>query len=128
MKMTVSTQASLLVHLVIEIPASINFLLRPSSTLSAEQPHSHGVIRQYGLLLFTTNIIVALLLREIFHDELTARIAGVLALYHIGPIARATAKLKQERSNDALGGPWLHLSAHVLCATMLLASSVQKLM
>lgn len=120
-------QVAFTLHLIVEIPAAINFLFRPSSTLSLPQPHSHGVIRQYALLLFATNVIVALFLLRESYDELTARVAGALCLYHIGPIIRAAKRVRRHRLPDALGGPHLHLSAHALCAACLLASFIDSI-
>lgn len=116
-------QAGLLLHLIIELPASINFLLRPSATLSAPQLQAHAVIRQYALLLISTNIIVlALLMREM--DQLSGKIAGALALYHLGPIARALSRIRKQESGSVLGGPKLHAFVHVLCIVTLVMSFI----
>ena len=116
-------QAGLLLHLIVELPASINFLIRPSATLSVPQPQAHAVIRQYALLLFSTNLIVlVLLMREM--DELSGKMAGALALYHVGPVARALSRTQKPESGGILGGPWLHAFVHVLCAVTLVMSFV----
>jgi len=116
-------QAGLLLHLMVELPASINFLLRPSATLSVPQPQAHAVIRQYALLLMSTNLIVlALLMREM--DQLSGKIAGALVLYHIGPIARALSRVKNQASGSVLGGPKLHAFVHVLCVVTLVTSFI----
>lgn len=114
---------ALVLHLVIETTASINFFLRPSATLTAPQPHSHGVIRQYALLLLTTNIIVAIVLNRAVHDALSEQIAAALALYHAGPFVRAVSRIRQGNSGDVLGGAWLHAFSHLLCFACLVASS-----
>ena len=109
---------SLILHLCIELPGSINFMLRPSSTLSKPQPQSHGVIRQYALLLMSTNIMVMLLLIKPM-DELTQQISGALALYHTAPIIRAVSRIRSQEAGRALGGPWLHALVHSVCAAIL---------
>lgn len=109
-------------HLVIETPASVNFMLRPSSTLSTPQVHSHGVIRQYALLLAATNCIVALLISHAIYDDFAGQIAGALALYHLGPLSRAVSRIRHNHTGDALGGPWVHMLAHAFCAVALIAS------
>jgi len=114
---------ALILHLAIETTAAINFFLRPSATLSIPQPHSHGVIRQYALLLLTTNIIVAAVLNRTMHDALYGQIAAALALYHGGPFVRAVSKIRRGDSGDVLGGAWLHAFSHLLCAACLVASS-----
>ncbi|KAF6232480.1 hypothetical protein HO173_009360 [Letharia columbiana] len=110
-------------HLVIETTAAINFFFRPSATLSTPQPHSHGVIRQYALLLLTTNIIVAVVLNRAVHDALSEQIAAAIALYHTGPLVRAVSRIHRGNSGDVLGGAWLHAFSHLLCAACLIASS-----
>lgn len=116
-------QAGLLLHLIVEVPASMNFLLRPSATLSIPQPQAHAVIRQYALLLMSTNLIaLALLMREM--DQLSGKIAGALALYHIGPITRAFSRIQKRESGSVLGGPRLHAFVHVLCAVTLVTSFI----
>ena len=115
-------QCALVLHLVIETTAAINFLLRPSATLSIPQPHSHGVIRQYALLLLTTNIIAAAVLDRAVNDELSGHIVAALALYHTGPFVRAVSKIRRGNADDILGGAWLHALSHLLCLACLLVS------
>ncbi len=114
---------ALVLHLIIETTAALNFFLRPSATLSISQPHSHGIIRQYALLLLTTNIIVAVVLKRAVWDAVSAQIAAALALYHVGPFLRAVSRISRGDPGDVLGGAWLHSFSHVLCATCLVASS-----
>jgi len=122
--MKISTDhAGLLLHLIIELPASINFLIRPSSTLSVPQPQAHAVIRQYALLLLSTNLIaLTLLTREM--EELSGKMAGALAVYHVGPIVRALSRIQKQESGGVLGGPWLHAFVHILCAATLVTSFI----
>ncbi|KAI4280105.1 MAG: hypothetical protein L6R35_005975 [Caloplaca aegaea] len=70
-----------LLHMIVELPASIAFFLNPSMTLSQSQPHAHAVIRQYALLLMSSNIIAY---NFIFRspDETSASVAAALAVYH----------------------------------------------
>ena len=114
---------SLLLHLIIEVPASLGFLLGPSATLAVSQPAAHAVIRQYGLLLLCTNIIV-LLVAELDYIEgdyhliagLVAGIKAALALYHVGPLIRALSKLMARNAS-----PWAYMVAflHGLCGLWL---------
>ncbi len=115
---------ALVLHLVIETTAAINFFARPSATLSVPQPHSHGVIRQYALLLLTSNIIAAVFLNRAVHDALSAQIAAALALYHAGPFFRAVSRIQRGSSGDVLGGAWLHAFSHLLCLACLVASAI----
>lgn len=118
-------QFAFLLHLIIETVASINFLLRPSATLSASQPQSHAVIRQYALLLVSSNIIAAVMLnREI--DATSGKIAGALGVYHVGPAVRAVSRILQNSSCSGLNEPWLHAFLHILCGTCLLVSFISS--
>lgn len=126
--MDILMQFALILHLVIETTAAINFFLRPSATLSIPQPYSHGVIRQYALLLLTTNIIVALVLNRAIHDALSGQIAAAVALYHVGPFIRAVSRICRGKNGDVLGGAWLHAFSHLLCAACLVTASLPSLM
>lgn len=114
---------ALVLHLLIETTAAINFFVRPSATLAAPQPHSHGVIRQYAILLLSTNIIVAVVLNRAISDDFTEQIAAAVALYHAAPLARAVSKIRGGKPGDTLGGPWLHAVTHLVCAVSLVAAS-----
>lgn len=93
-------------HLVMETAAIVNFLLRPSATLSISQLYSHGIIWQYAPLLLATNIIVAVVLNRATHDALSGQIAAAVAMYHGGPFVRAVSGFVEGRlttNSEALG-------------------------
>ena len=114
---------ALLLHVIIETAASINFLLRPSATLSTPQPYSHAVIRQHALLLISSNLIAGMVLkREI--DSLSGQIAGALGVYHVGPAVRAISRILRKSPGSGLDEPWLHAFAHVLCGACLFVSLI----
>ncbi|KAI9871303.1 MAG: hypothetical protein M1830_003058, partial [Pleopsidium flavum] len=46
-----------LLHILLELPASILFFLRPSTQLPHPHPPSHALIRQYAILLLSSNLI-----------------------------------------------------------------------
>ena len=108
-------------HLVVETVAGLNFLMRPSATLLVPQPHSHGVIRQYGVLLLATNLM-AYGAWSRPTDALSSYIAAGLACYHLGPLIRAASKIMQSEEAIALGGPGVHVGVHLLCGALLLAA------
>ena len=111
------TNLAFLLHILIEVPASINFLFNPSATPSTPQPHAHAVIRQYAVLLMVTNII-ALIFYLRPPDLLSCRVAGALSLYHIGPLVRAIIRQfrgERGRGGNKLGGPLVHAIVHVVC-------------
>lgn len=116
-EMVNSTKVAFLLHILVEVPASLNFFLNPSATLSTPQPHAHAVIRQYAVLLMVTNIIAFIFcLRP--PDSLSCRVAGALSLYHVAPLVRAVVRQcrsEQERGANRLGLPLVHAIAHTVC-------------
>lgn len=114
--------------MIVELPASIAFFLNPSMTLSQSQPHAHAVIRQYALLLMSSNIIAY---NFIFRspDETSASVAAALAVYHVGPLLRAGARVGGGEARGQSGGgfssPWVHLIAHLVCLVSLVYETLQ---
>jgi hypothetical protein len=81
-----------LLHVLIEVPASINFFVFPSGQLGSYSPQAHAIIRQYALLLITTIVIsIIFIVRPL--DDLSGQVAGALGLYHIGPSLRSIGRL-----------------------------------
>ncbi|KAL8762662.1 MAG: hypothetical protein Q9184_001369 [Pyrenodesmia sp. 2 TL-2023] len=110
-----------LLHILVELPASIAFFFKPSMTLPRPQPHAHAVIRQYSLLLLSTNLIAyAFLFRPA--DETSATIAAALAVYHLGPLVRAGSRIGrgEARRVKGVGSPWVHLVVHAACLVLLI--------
>lgn len=111
-----------LLHIIVETPAAINFLISPSSTLQQPQPFSHAVIRQYGSLLLVTNLILAIV-RSHCPEDVQRCVSGALALYHIGPLWRSVVRIRdREESSSVLAGPWLHFGLHGLLFVVLSGS------
>lgn len=127
MTMTIPIHLPFLFHIIVEIPASVGFLLHPSATLAAAQPEAHGVIRQHALLLTSTNLVAW---NFLFEDSspLSGRIAAALALYHVGPIMRSWNRTKAEEAATRMPGgwrgPWLHLGVHGVCAVALMGEAL----
>jgi len=103
-------------HLLIELPASINFFLNPSEQLSSPAPQSHALIRQYAALLFASSL-VALIFAVRPVDRTSRNVAGALAVYHLAPLGRALSRIFEGGIGygKGLGGPWVHLAAHGFC-------------
>ncbi|MCJ1274191.1 hypothetical protein MMC21_001986 [Puttea exsequens] len=112
---------AILLHIVLETIAGFSFIRQPSSTLTAEQPHAHPLIRQYGLLLLLTNAIFILLFTSPTPLDLVLqqRVSGLLSFYHVGAFSRATASIAKGETGGALGGPWVHAAVHVVAGGML---------
>ena len=126
--MASSINTPFLLHILIELPASLNFFIRPSTTLVTTQPYAHAVIRQYALLLMASNIIASIFLFKP-QDAITYKVAGALALYHFGPLVRAGSRIcgREESGQGELGGPWLHLVVHIICAGALMIEAIKLL-
>lgn len=106
-----------LLHVIVEIPAFLNFLLFPSGQLSTSTPHAHPVVRQYALLILTSVLIASAFVTRV-NDELSGQIAGSLALYHIGPSIRAISRLHRRSQLGKpllFSEPSLHLFVHSIC-------------
>ena len=116
-----SLTSALYFHVVIETMAGINFLFRPSATFTIPQPYSHGVVRQYGILLLVTNMIVVAILND--RDDVASKklTASFLSMYHVGPLVRAASRLKHQDPGSSLGGPWLHTAVHTISVATLVA-------
>jgi len=56
-EMSYGSQFPFWAHALIELPAGINFLFRPSEQLSAPAPQAEAIVRQYGVLLLVSAII-----------------------------------------------------------------------
>jgi hypothetical protein len=103
-------------HIAAELPASINFFLRPSEQLSSPAPQAHAIIRQYAILLLVSNIIALIFaLRPV--DATSQHVGGALSLYHAAPFVRAARRILSgdEGYRGGLGGPAVHLVMHSVC-------------
>lgn len=111
-----------LIHIIIEIPASINFFCFPSRQLGIHTPQAHAVIRQYAVLL-----LVSVLLATVFVarplDNTAGKVAGALALYHIAPFVRSVVRLHrqtQARAPIIYSEAFLYVFVHSVCFAALL--------
>ena len=118
MKLLSPVEAAFAFHILGEVPAALFFFFRPSKTLKTPQPHAHAVIRQYALLLMSTNIIA---LAAFFRgsDEFTTIIAGALVLHHVGPVVRALTRGIGGESGRKIGWPLVHGLFHLSCIFLL---------
>lgn len=114
--------AGFLLHVVIEVPALLNFFFFPSRQLGQETPHAHAIIRQYAVLLLSS-ILVAMVYIAQPLDDISGRVAGALAVYHIAPATRSVARLKKQAKMQQplfLSEAFLYLVVHALCCAALL--------
>lgn len=121
----------ILIHLLVETPASLSFLLAPQSQLPRASPEARLILRNLGGLLLATNLVcLAFLARPVPADEqLTAAVCVGLGTYHVWPAYRAYARIvkgvgggggpRRQQQKKVLGGPVVHLVAHLLCLVAL---------
>lgn len=101
-------------HILIELPASLNFFFNPSEQLSSPAPQAHAIIKQYAVLLLVSNLISLIFaLRPL--DRTSRKVAGALALYHLAPLIRAASRIGNDQYGMGLGGPIVHMIVHGLC-------------
>lgn len=111
-----------MLHIIIEVPAAINFMVQPSKQLGILTPHAHAIIRQYAVLLLSS-ILISFTFVSRPLDSLTRNIAGSLAIYHVGPFLRSWARLKSQSKQSLpvlLSEAALYLVCHLLCGMALL--------
>ncbi|KAK0704163.1 hypothetical protein B0T21DRAFT_270544, partial [Apiosordaria backusii] len=119
----------LLFHLLIETPASLSFLLFPESQLPVATPEATLILRNFGGLLLSTNLIALVFLLRPLFDSLSALVTLCLGAYHVWPIYRAHWRLRdtklaqgKKHQNKVLGGPVVHFWVHVGCLVALFLS------
>ena len=91
------------------------------------QPYAHAVIRQYALLLMSSNVIAgAVVFLGSSNIQVERTIAAALALYHIGPEVRAVSRLGglEGLGRPIFAQPYLHLSIHLICNIALAGRAV----
>ncbi|TVY17394.1 hypothetical protein LARI1_G005206 [Lachnellula arida] len=116
MAVTILSTLPFWLHLLIELPASLNFFLNPAEQLSSAAPQAHALVRQYAVLLFASSL-VALIFATRQVDRTSRNVAGALAVYHLAPLVRAVSRVfgGGVGYGKAFGGPWIHLAVHGLC-------------
>ncbi|KAK4189391.1 hypothetical protein QBC35DRAFT_493543 [Podospora australis] len=99
------TKLPLILHLLIETPASLSFLLKPHSQLPGASPEAVLILRNFGGLLLSTNILTLLFLYrgtgKEEDDGLTALVEICLGTYHFWPIHRAWRRMNGSRLSSA---------------------------
>lgn len=108
-------------HVAIELPAALSFMVNPSRQLGRCTPHAHAVVRQYALLLFSS-ILVALVFIPHPADCVSGRVAASLAIYHVGPTVRSWYRVCGTGSLPhaiSWGEGLLYFIVHAVCGTAL---------
>ncbi len=106
-----------LLHILLELPASITFFLSPSTQLQLPSPpptpraysQAHALIRQYAVLLLVSNLVALICVLQptaiddilgiraegkvVEVERLRGNVAGALAVYHLAPLVRAVGRM-----------------------------------
>ncbi|KAK9415838.1 hypothetical protein SUNI508_10138 [Seiridium unicorne] len=114
---------TLLLHILIETPAAFTFIFTPEKQLHDCNSATRLVLRQYGGLLISSNLISVVLFSQEELGDAGRLIAASLGFYHIWPCYRAYARLTRQVSGDihgqaTLGGPAVHLAVHIILLGM----------
>lgn len=112
-----------MLHIIIEVPAAINFMVQPSKQLGIYTPHAHAIIRQYAVLL-VSSILISVIFVSRPLDSLTRNVAGSLAIYHVGPFLRSWSRLQSQAKQSLpvlLSEAALYLICHLLCGMTLIS-------
>jgi hypothetical protein len=125
-------RAPLLLHWSIEAPAAASFILTPYLQIPGASAETKLVLRSYGSLLLATCVLSMVFLSRPLYDDATVTFGFMMAFYHIFPIYRAAARMRnrsgmQGPQSKVLGGPGLHFVAHLACFLSLLSAAVVAL-
>ncbi|KAG8671235.1 hypothetical protein FPOAC2_04564 [Fusarium poae] len=115
-----------LVHALIETPAALTFILKPSTQLQPLPPAAALIVQSFGGCILATNLIALVFLRRPF-DDVAQHVALAFAFWHIWPCYRAYMRMSGYTEEGAtttktLGGPVVHLGVHVVLLTMFLGT------
>jgi len=124
-----SYRPGFLIHIIIEIPACLSFFLVPSRQLGTYTPHAHAVIRQYAAILLASILIAVVFVHQPV-TEMSGKVAGALAIYHVAPSIRSWNRLTtQARLQEPLflSEAFLYLIVHVVCCAALLHDALSAL-
>ncbi|KAI1397436.1 hypothetical protein F4819DRAFT_84580 [Hypoxylon fuscum] len=118
-----STKLPFAAHALIETAAALSFIFSPDKQLPGCNVAAKLILRQYGGLLLSTNLICLAILIEPGFTGTTRLYAAALGTYHIWPCYRAYSRISHGigvsgKEKSALGGPSLHLIVHLTCLAM----------
>ncbi|KAK3292542.1 uncharacterized protein B0H64DRAFT_230596 [Chaetomium fimeti] len=129
-------KAALTLHLLIETPASLSFLLTPQAQLPGASPDARLILRNLGGLLLATNLACLALLgggriADDDGDRVTALFCAGLGTYHVWPTYRAWVRMGMGgglQGKRVLGGPVVHFVVHVACLVAMVGGGVVGLL
>ncbi|KAI0839948.1 hypothetical protein F5Y06DRAFT_265045 [Hypoxylon sp. FL0890] len=119
------------IHAFVETTAALSFIFNPNKQLPECNEAAKLILRQYGGLLLSTNLICLAVLIEPGFSYMTRLLAAALGSYHIWPCYRAYIRIHyniglSKDGKSALGGPQLHLIVHLMCLAMFIWASMSS--
>ncbi|KAI1482242.1 hypothetical protein F4774DRAFT_335041 [Daldinia eschscholtzii] len=117
------------IHALVETAAALSFIFNPEKQLLGCDAAAKLILRQYGGLLLSTNLICLIVLSEPSFTDTTRLLAAALGTYHVWPCYRAYVRIRQNteaasQGNPILGGPPLHLAVHLACLGMFIQTCI----
>ncbi|KAF7554962.1 hypothetical protein G7046_g6675 [Stylonectria norvegica] len=100
-----------ILHILIETPAALTFILRPGSHLHPLTPSAALLLKNLGGLLLASNLVALAFVRRPV-DDLSRHVALALAFWHLWPCYRGGVRCRRrepEEVTGTLGGPGVHL-------------------
>lgn len=125
--------ASILLHGLLALPASLNFFrLSLAPTSAAALTLTPAILRNYAALLLSTSLVSLALALLPPAPAQTAAVRAAMGVYHLAPIARALGRIgdgitRERTVGRDMGGPWVHLGTHVVVLGLLLRDVVRLL-
>ena len=121
----------LVLHIIIETPAAISFLLPVEGQLPGASTEAKLIMQNLGGALLTTNVVSAIFVLRSDFDDLSRLVALALATYHVWPLRRAYVRLTggtaaNKVQRKTLGGPQVHLFVHTLCFAALVLTGISS--
>lgn len=115
-------------HAAIETAAALSFIFRPETQLPRCTPAAKLILRQYGGLLISSNLICLIVIVQPTLDSTSRLLAAALGSYHLWPSYRALVRLRSSVPGDStsvspLGGPALHLAVHIVSIGLFAATA-----
>lgn len=119
----------LLLHAAIETAAAISFIANSTAQLPGASDDAVLILRSYGGLLLSSNLLCFLFAARPGFDAATALVAVSVGSYHLWPAGRALARIRRGIGTEGdqgrvLGGPALHLVVHVVCFVALMGAAL----
>ncbi|KAI1141308.1 hypothetical protein F5Y05DRAFT_256916 [Hypoxylon sp. FL0543] len=117
------------IHALVETAAALSFIFNPYKQLPGCNEAAKLILRQYGGLLLSTNLICFAVLNEPGFSHMSRLLAAALGFYHIWPCCRAYIRIHyniglSSGGKSALGSPQLHIIVHFVCLAMFIWASL----